>query len=131
MQEHTIDGLEREQRLLINRSMRVQPDWPEIEMAWENLRLALNEIAAGLKQMEDSLSAPGAAEMVNYELIRSEVDSLLQEAQGTANGLSSALEKDDPGRIVWLETERADGSLVVTSVPLAVTGCCKRTCTRG
>ena len=51
MQDHTIDGLEREQRLLINRSMRVQPDWPEIEMAWENLRLALNEIAAGLKQM--------------------------------------------------------------------------------
>ncbi len=122
MRDHTIDGLEREQRLLINRSMRVQPDWPEIEMGWENLRLALNEIAAGLKQMEDSLSAPGAAEMVNYELIRSEVDSLLQEAQGTVNGLSSALEEDDPERIVWLETERSDGSLVVTSVPLAVSG---------
>jgi DNA polymerase III epsilon subunit family exonuclease len=122
MQEHTIDGLEREQRLLINRSMRVQPDWPEIEMAWENLRLALNEIAAGLKQMQDSLSTPGAAEMVNYELIRSEVDSLLQEAQGAVNGLSSALEQDDPERIVWLETERIDGSLVVTSVPLAVSG---------
>jgi Rad3-related DNA helicase len=122
MRDHTIEGLEREQRLLINRSMRVQPDWPEIEMAWENLRLALNQIAAGLKQMEDSLSAPGAAEMVNYELIRSEVDSLLQEVQGTVNGLSSALEEDDPERIVWLETERGDGSLVVTSVPLAVAG---------
>jgi predicted DnaQ family exonuclease/DinG family helicase len=122
MQDHTIDGLEREQRLLINRSMRVQPDWPEIEMAWENLRLALNEIAAGLKQIEDLLSAPGAAEMVNYELIRSELDSLLQEVQGTVNGLSSALEEDDPERIVWLETERSDGSLVVTSVPLAVSG---------
>jgi len=122
MQEHTIDGFEREQRLLINRSMRVQPDWPEIEMGWENLRLALTELAAGLKQMQDSLSAPGAAEMLNHELVRSEVDSLLQEVQGTANGLSEALEKDDPTRIVWLETERGDGSIVVTSVPLAVDG---------
>ena len=60
--------------------------------------------------------------MVNYELIRSEVDSLLQETQGTVNGLSVALEKDDPERIVWLEAERTDGSLVVTSVPLAVSG---------
>jgi predicted DnaQ family exonuclease/DinG family helicase len=122
MREHTINGLEREQRLLINRSMRVQPDWPDIEMAWENLRLALGEIAAALGQIQESLSAPGAAEMVNFELIRSEVDSLLQEAQGTASGMSAALEEDDPQRIVWLESERSDGSLVVTSVPLAVDG---------
>jgi predicted DnaQ family exonuclease/DinG family helicase len=122
MQEHTINGLEREQRLLINRSMRVQPDWPDIEMAWENLRLALGEIAAGLGQMQDALSSPGAAEMVNFELIRSEVDSLLQETQGTVTGMSAALEEDDPQRIVWLESERSDGSLVVTSVPLAVDG---------
>jgi DNA polymerase-3 subunit epsilon/ATP-dependent DNA helicase DinG len=122
MQEHTIDGLEREQRLLVNRSMRVQPDWPEIEMAWENLRLALHEVISGLKQLQQSLSAPGAAEMVSHELIRSEADMLLQDAQATVSGLSAALEQDDPERIVWLECERSDGSLIVTSVPLAVDG---------
>jgi len=122
MQQHTIEGFEREQRLLINRAMRVQPDWPEIEIAWENLRLALNQVTAGLKQLEQSLSAPGAAEMLNYELIRAEADSLLQEMQVTALGLADALEKDDPQRIVWLERERSDGSLVLSSVPLAVAG---------
>ena len=122
MRQHTIEGFEREQRLLINRAMRVQPDWPEIEIAWENLRLALNQVTAGLKQLEQSLSAPGAAEMLNYELIRAEADSLLQEMQVTALGLADALEKDDPQRIVWLERERSDGSLVLSSVPLAVAG---------
>ena len=122
MQQHTIEGLDREQRLLINRGMRVQPDWPEIEIAWENLRLALNQVIAGLKQVQQSLNAPGAAEMLNYELLTAEVDSLLQETQETVNGLSAALEQDDPERIVWLECERSDGSLVVTSVPLAVDG---------
>ena len=71
-----------EQRLHINRSMRVQPDWPGVEMAWENLRLVLSEMAAGLKQMEDSLSTPGEVEMVNNELIRSEVDWLLRRRKG-------------------------------------------------
>jgi DNA polymerase-3 subunit epsilon/ATP-dependent DNA helicase DinG len=122
MQQHTIEAFEREQRLLINRAMRVQPDWPEIEIAWENLRLALNQVAAGLKQLEQVLSAPGGAEMLNYELIRAEADSLLQEMQATAIGLAGALEKDDPERIVWLERERSDGSLVLSSVPLAVAG---------
>jgi DNA polymerase-3 subunit epsilon/ATP-dependent DNA helicase DinG len=102
--------------------MWVQPDWPDIEMAWENLRLALGEIVVGLKQVQQSLSAPGAVEMVNYELLRAEADSLLEEVQGTVNGFSAAIEKDDPERIVWLECERSDGSLVVTSVPLAVDG---------
>ncbi len=125
MRQHTIEGFEREQRLLINRAMRVQPDWPEIEMVWENLQLALHEVIAGLKQLEQSLSAPGAGEMLNYELLRAEADSLLQQTQATVNGLSEALEQDDPERIVWLECARSDGSLVVTSVPLAVAGLLK------
>jgi DNA polymerase-3 subunit epsilon/ATP-dependent DNA helicase DinG len=40
--------------------------------------------------------------------------------QSTVNGMSAALEKDDPERIVWLECERSDGSIVLSSVPLAV-----------
>ena len=125
MQEHTIEAIERDQRLLITRAMRVQPDWPDIEIAWENLRLALHQMVVGLAQCQESLNAPGAVEMVNYELVRAEVDSLLQEMQGTVNGMSAALEKDDPERIVWLECERSDGSIVLTSVPLAVDGLLK------
>jgi DNA polymerase-3 subunit epsilon/ATP-dependent DNA helicase DinG len=45
--------------------------------------------------------------------------------QSTVNGMSAALEKDDPERIVWLECERSDGSIVLSSVPLAVDGLLK------
>jgi DNA polymerase-3 subunit epsilon/ATP-dependent DNA helicase DinG len=134
MQEHTIEAIERDQRMLINRGMRVQPDWPDIEIAWENLRLALQQVVSGVAQCQESLNAPGAADpstaadaalragMVNYELVRAEVDSLLQEMQMTLGGMSMALEKDDPERIVWLECERSDGSIAISSVPLAVDG---------
>ncbi|MGH8629156.1 MAG: DEAD/DEAH box helicase, partial [Burkholderiales bacterium] len=131
MQEHTIEAIERDQRLLITRAMRVQPDWPDVEIAWENLRLALKQLVVGLAQCQESLNAQGAAEMVNYELVRAEVDSLLQEMQATINGMSAALEKDDPERIVWLECERSDGSLVLSSVPLAVDGLLKESLYNG
>jgi DNA polymerase-3 subunit epsilon/ATP-dependent DNA helicase DinG len=120
MREHTIEAIERDQRLLLNRGMRVQPDWPDIELAWENLRLALQQVLMGVAQCQESLNAPGAVEMVNYELVRAEVDSLLQEIQTALTGMSLAIEKDDPQRIVWLEYERVDGSIAVSSVPLAV-----------
>ena len=45
--------------------------------------------------------------------------------QATINGMTAAIEKDDPERIVWLEYERSDGSIVLTSVPLAVDGLLK------
>ena len=32
-----------ESQLLLNRAMRVQPDWSKVEVAWENLRLTLAE----------------------------------------------------------------------------------------
>jgi DNA polymerase-3 subunit epsilon/ATP-dependent DNA helicase DinG len=58
--------------------------------------------------------------MPNYEHVRAEVDNLLQDSQALVAGLSAAIEEDDPGRIVWLESERSDGSLTVSSAPLVV-----------
>jgi DNA polymerase-3 subunit epsilon/ATP-dependent DNA helicase DinG len=120
MREQAAESSERENRLLLNRSMRVQPDWPDIEIAWENLRLGLNQVTAHLKQLHGALGAEGAAEMPNYEHVRVEVDNLLQDSQALVAGLSAAIEEDDPGNIVWLEAERFDGSLTVSSAPLVV-----------
>jgi DNA polymerase-3 subunit epsilon/ATP-dependent DNA helicase DinG len=120
LREQSTETSERDDRLLINRSMRVQPDWPDAEIAWENLRLGLNQVTAQLKQLHSALGAEGAAEMPNYEHVRAEVDNLLQDSQALVAGLSAAIEEDDPGRIVWLESERSDGTLTVSSAPLVV-----------
>jgi len=109
-----------EPRMLITRGARAQPDWSDIEIGWENLNLTLRRLAFTLEQQQMSLSAQGAGEMVNVEILRTEVDLLLQEVQGSANGLALGIEQDDPQRIVWLERHRADGTPVVSWVPLAV-----------
>ncbi len=110
---------EQDWRLHINRSMRVQPDWSGVEIAWENLRLAIGSVAEAMKRLQTGLGAEGAREMVTYEIVRAEGDALLQGLQSQMEGLSAAIETDDPGRVVWVETERS-GALSLSSAPLVV-----------
>ncbi len=111
---------EQEPRLLITRGMRVQPDWSGVEMAWENLGLSLREALGLLDRLQAALSETGESGVVNSEMLLAEVDALRQEGQALVDGLAVALERDDPERVVWLERERGDGSLVVAWAPLHV-----------
>jgi DNA polymerase-3 subunit epsilon/ATP-dependent DNA helicase DinG len=119
LSDHSGGGRD-EPRMLITRGARAQPDWSDIEIGWENLNLTLRRLTFTLEQQQTGLTAEGAAEMMNIEILRTEVDLLLQEVQGRANGLALAIEQDDPDRIVWLERARNDGTPVVSWVPLAV-----------
>ncbi|HEY7599105.1 MAG TPA: helicase C-terminal domain-containing protein, partial [Candidatus Limnocylindrales bacterium] len=109
-----------QQPLLLNRAMRVQPDWPNVELAWENLRLTLGDLISLLEQLGDALAANADQGLLNLELIRAEVAVLLQSLKETRDGMATAIESDDPLRIVWLETDRRDGTPTVSSAPLRV-----------
>ncbi|KKL45341.1 hypothetical protein LCGC14_2356650, partial [marine sediment metagenome] len=106
-----------QQPLLLNRAMRVQPDWSQVEIGWENLRLALSNLTSLLEKLAEALtdgSEPG------LELVVAEVGTLLQEAKEISDGLAAAIETEDPQRVVWLELDRRDGSPLVASAPLRV-----------
>jgi DNA polymerase-3 subunit epsilon/ATP-dependent DNA helicase DinG len=120
LDDHAMEGGEYEQRLHLNRAMRVQPDWPRVEMAWENLKLVLGETAAALERLLGLLSGESFA-FLNKELILAETAGLLQDAKTAAYGLAAAIEEDNPARVVWMERER-DGGMLVSWVPLAVAG---------
>jgi DNA polymerase-3 subunit epsilon/ATP-dependent DNA helicase DinG len=120
MAEHAFDGGEYEQRLHIQRAMRVQPDWPGVEMAWENLRLVLAEVTVGLERLLELLSGEGF-KFLNQELLLAELGGLLQDLRSQSAGLAAAIEKDDPQRVVWFERDR-DGGMITSWVPLTVDG---------
>jgi Rad3-related DNA helicase/DNA polymerase III epsilon subunit-like protein len=108
-----------QQPLLVNRAMRVQPGWSPVEVAWENLRLALSNVAALVGELNDALKDSDAA-MMNLEIAQAEVGSLQQDARGVLEGLAAAIEREDPERIVWLELDRREGTPLVASAPLRV-----------
>jgi DNA polymerase-3 subunit epsilon/ATP-dependent DNA helicase DinG len=118
LREHSPDG--DEQRLPITRGMRAQPSWPALELAWENLRLALAEITGRLERLISLVTGPDGFAHVNQELLAAEIADLLGECQGLARGVSLAIEEESPDRVVWLERGRLDGGVAVSWVPLTV-----------
>jgi predicted DnaQ family exonuclease/DinG family helicase len=134
LQEHaSTDAGGGQQPLLLNRAMRVQPDWSRVEIAWENLRLVLRDLTSLLEELAQALADsadlparpgapmnPSASSGQALELILAEVGALAQETKDVCDGLAAAIELADPQRIVWLELDRREGSPLVASAPLRV-----------
>ena len=107
-------------QLLLNRAMRVQPDWSKVEVAWENLRLTLRNVLSLLEELSEALGDSADMGLLNLDLVRAEVGGLAQETKDLSDGLAAAIEAEDPKRVVWLELDRRDGSPAVASAPLRV-----------
>ncbi len=122
LEDHSLERNEGEQRLQISRGMRVQPDWPQVEMAWENLRLALNNVLNALERLLALTTMKEPHSLLNQELMVAEIADILSGCSETATGISAAVDEDDPQRVVWLERDRSDGSVVISWVPLTVSG---------
>ncbi|MBI1884917.1 MAG: DEAD/DEAH box helicase family protein, partial [Chloroflexi bacterium] len=119
LRQHAPDPAEYDYRLLINRSMRVQPDWPGVEVAWDNLRLPLTQVADLLGRLQESLAGADVP-LVNQELLTAETAGLQAAVKGLVEGVAAAVEEDDPQRIVWFEEDRQRGNLSVSWAPLEV-----------
>ena len=109
-----------EPKLHITRSQRAQPDWSDVEIAWDDAKMALGTVAAALQKLYEDVSEAERLGMLNHELILAETGNCLNEVLMRSAGISAGLEADDPQRIVWLETDRSDGGVMISWVPLDV-----------
>ena len=120
LRERALEGGDYNQRLLLNRAMRVQPDWPEIEMAWENLDMALHDITALLGRTAEALANAEDGDNLAQEELMAAVSALLQEGQRLREGVASVLGRDDPATIAWLTYDRQNGGITLSAAPLEV-----------
>jgi predicted DnaQ family exonuclease/DinG family helicase len=118
LNEHSVAG--EEQKLHVTHASRAQPDWSGVEIAWDNCRLTLGQVADQLAKLAERLADAEQVGMLNQELIVGDVGRCLEDAQGYLAGLAAGIESDDPQRIVWLEFDRFDGGVVLSWVPLSV-----------
>ena len=109
-----------EPKLHITRSQRAQPDWSDVEIAWDNAKASLGALAGALQKLYDDLQSAEQLGMLNHELVLAETGNCLNEVVMRVAGISQGIEADDPQRIVWIETDRFDGGVVVSWVPLDV-----------
>ena len=107
-------------RLLLTHAMRVQPDWPEVEMAWESLSSALAALRTALQRLHESLQLPGAEAILEYESLLSETVDLIQQCQTIGESIGGIILRDDPNTVCWITQQRSGEGVNLSSAPLRV-----------
>ena len=111
-----------EERLSLTRSTRVQPDWSEVELAWENLGATLAEVLSAVGLLHRSLNSPEATALLDHESLLSEAVDLLQIGESLREGIATIVLKEDPNSICWLTQRRSGAGVGLSSAPLSVAG---------
>src|SRR5207302_1133844 len=117
---HAGAGGDYDNRLLITRGKRAQPEWANVELAWENLRLALELVCDGLTRLGVALSGVGAGVALNAEALAGQVTTIQQTLSQLIRGMDPVLLRHDDDRIAWLTVNRQYGSISLSSAPLNV-----------
>ncbi len=115
--DHAAEQGDFDPRLLLSRAMRVQPDWSNVEVGWENLDVSLGGLTGLLARLNESVAADGSGEA---EELLTEISGVGQEAQRLRFGIASVLTRDDPETIAWLAYARQSGSVTLCAAPLQV-----------
>lgn len=114
-------GSDYDDRLLLTRAMRVQPDWADVELAWENLSAALRDALSTLQSIHSALQSPDAARLPDYEALLGETTELLLTGETLRVGIGAIVLHDDPNTVAWLtHGGRSGAGAGVSSAPLRV-----------
>ncbi len=105
-------------RLLLNRAMRVQPAWSDVELAWENLDTSLGRIVGLLAHLSESVPVGEGAGTA--EELFTEVAGVLHDARRLREGIASVLARHDSDTIAWMTYGRTSTSVILCAAPLQV-----------
>lgn len=105
-----------EERIRLTSALRAQPDWVQVESAWEPLSQGLARLAEGLRVVHSGLLGLGE----EYEDLLFE----LREREGEFHTLRQEMEaiivQPQPGRIYWAAIATGEGQISLHDAPLHV-----------
>ncbi len=109
-----------EDRLLLSRAMRVQPDWADVEMAWENVSATLGQVLVALEETLDGLQSPDVRTLLDYESLLGEAAELLATGELLRRGIGDIVLREDANTVCWLTQGRGGEGIGLSSAPLQV-----------
>lgn len=105
-----------DERIRLTSALRAQPDWVQVEMAWEPLSQGLARLAEGLKVVHRGLLGLGEEhEDLLFELMEreGELHTLCQE-------MEAIIAQPQPGRIYWATIAAGEEHISLHDAPLHV-----------
>jgi predicted DnaQ family exonuclease/DinG family helicase len=119
-QQHTAAPGEYDERLSINRSMRVQPDWADVESAWFDAEEALAEACGVLDDLRVLLADSEPDAVLDRDALIAEADEAYETGERLRTAVTRIIARDEPGAVCWLSASRFDASPSLSSAPLSV-----------
>ena len=117
------DRFNNSSRMRLTQGTRAQPEWSQIEIAWEGVFESLRRVAGQLEELErrleeipDELSDDDG----DWESLLGEARSLRETLTERAEQTGRLLTEFDAGTIVWTTTQRRGELATLSSAPLRV-----------
>lgn len=111
---------EYDQRVRLTKSLRVQPAWDDVEMAWENLSSRLLPLTQDLERLCNGLN-----ELQDFDI--PDLDGMVQEGAGYGNHLremrdqiNACIAEPSPAAITWASVSARDEQVALHAAPLHV-----------
>ena len=104
----------------ISSSLRTQPGWSQVEIAWDNADATLAEVRRGMERLELVLRDLEGADVPNYEGLMLELSNHLQLNTELSNRIREFILSPRGNQIYWLSQSAQDGALKMHAAPLHV-----------
>lgn len=108
-------------RLRLTDQIRKNPEWANVERAWDNLNIHLTTIGDGLGRLNQLLGTLEDAGLPEYEALLMRVQSLARFATDARINIGAIILGGKEELITWLNQDRQRDSLVLHAAPLSVT----------
>jgi DNA polymerase-3 subunit epsilon/ATP-dependent DNA helicase DinG len=109
-----------ENRLLLTKAVRSQPDWFQVEVAWGTLADSLAKLGTGLGQLVDRLSDLETGDLVEVDELHTMAARAGLEIQDLRRHAADILDRHRPGLIAWLDASKNLDKVEMASAPLEV-----------
>ena len=106
--------------LQITSGSRAQPDWSQLEVAWENADLALADVVRNLERVSIGLSGLDETQVAGLDTLVMEVASSIGSIGDFREKLKSFVAHPEENRIYWMTQDSRGGEFALNAAPLEV-----------
>ena len=111
------------QQVRIQGSTRLQPDWEEIEAAWDQARQSLHGLLEDIQKLWEGISEILGADQSDenqYEPILNDLREASRELYETYENIDDLVFEPDPNMIYWVESHPQRPAVAIQAAPLHI-----------